>query len=149
MTGTLQPKVFIPPWDFDIEHKIECWEDCGCAGEKHSGLLIVSGVPGPGSSLDSLANMLQEQLDRVALDGVTAQELSRVKKATRKQLLNAAQSNPSMASTLAAYHARTGSWRGLLTELEVVQDLTAEDLRQAAQRTFDRSNCFKGFALAA
>ena len=42
-----------------------------------------------------------------------------MKKSSRASLLGAATSNSSMAATLAAYHATTGSWRGMLEELQV------------------------------
>lgn len=95
-----------------------------------------------------MAAALQRELEAVASDGITAAELSRVQKATRRQALGAAQSNSSMASLLAAYHARTGSWRGVLEELDVVQGMKPDDVRGTAQRTFERDNCFRGFALA-
>jgi predicted Zn-dependent peptidase len=50
---------------------------------------------------------------------VLLQELARVKKSSRASLLSGMTSNSSMAATLAAYHATTGSWRGILEELQV------------------------------
>lgn len=48
-----------------------------------------------------------------------AQELARVKKDSRTSLYSSLTSNSSMAQLLAGYHATTGSWKGLLEELQV------------------------------
>lgn len=55
------------------------------------------------------------------------------------------QSNKGMADALTTYHVLTGSWRGLLTELDAVAELTPEQCRDAAARVFAASNCFRGY----
>lgn len=62
-------------------------------------------------------------------------------------LVDALRSNSSMAAALASYHTLTGSWKSLLTETALVEQLTPEDVRAVAARTFAQDNCFKGLVL--
>ena len=50
-----------------------------------------------------------------------------------------------MAELLASYHALTGSWRGVLQELEGVEDLAPQDCRRVAEQVFNEGNCFRGY----
>ena len=55
------------------------------------------------------------------------------------------QSNSGVAELLASYHALTGSWRGVLQELEAVEDLAPQDCRRVAEQVFNEGNCFRGY----
>lgn len=122
----------------------------GYPGERYPGMALVYGVPRDGDTPEAAAALLQGQLAALCDGGVTVSELSRVQRATRAGLLASAQSNSAMASALASYHVLTGSWRGLLDELEIVTSLTPDDLRGVAQRVFGApNNCFTGYVLKA
>lgn len=97
--------------------------------------------------MEATAALLQQQLDRLAQEGPTPKEMSRVKKSARATLLSGLQSNSSMAGILAAYHATTGSWRGVLDELAVVDDMQQQQVQDVVQRVFAKDNCFTGYVL--
>ncbi|GIL57933.1 hypothetical protein Vafri_13124 [Volvox africanus] len=118
-------------------------------GELHAGLSLVYGVPREGEGPEAVAKLLQQQLAAFVEDGVSASELARVQRAVRAGLLASAQSNSAMASALASYHVSTGSWRGLLTELDLVSQLKGSELRDVAERVFAPNNCFTGYVLKA
>lgn len=100
-----------------------------------------------GGDLGRLSAALQRQLDALANDGPTSAELARVKASARAALLGAAVSNSSMASLLAAYHAVTGSWRGVLAELDDVDSLGSAEVASVAGDVFCAGGCFTGKAL--
>ncbi|KAL6750226.1 peptidase M16 inactive domain family [Haematococcus lacustris] len=116
----------------------------GWPGEARAGLSLVSAVPQQGGSVGAAEKLVWRELERFAAEGPTAKELARVQKSTRTSLLSAALSNSSMASLLASYHGLTGSWTGLLAELEVISQLTPGEVRDVAQRLFRRDNVFTG-----
>ncbi|GLC36704.1 hypothetical protein PLESTB_000132500 [Pleodorina starrii] len=118
-------------------------------GELHAGLSLVYGVPRDGEGPESVAGLLQQQLAALVEGGVRPDELARVQRAVRAGLLAAAQSNSAMAAALASYHVSTGSWRGLVSELDVVTQLRASELRDVAERVFAPDNCFTGYVLKA
>ncbi|KAG2448913.1 hypothetical protein HYH02_006261 [Chlamydomonas schloesseri] len=119
----------------------------GYPGERRPGLALVYGIPKEGDSPERVAGLLQEQLAALAEGGVAAAELGRVVRNSRAGLLGAAQSNSAMAAALASYHVSTGSWRGLVQELEVVSELQPAEVAEVAGRVFAPGNCFTGYVL--
>ena len=53
-----------------------------------------------------------------------------------------------MAAALCAGHVLTGSWRNILSDLQVVEQLTSTDVQQCAAHTFTEDNLFTGHILA-
>ncbi|KAF5841882.1 Metalloenzyme, LuxS/M16 peptidase-like protein [Dunaliella salina] len=113
-------------------------------GEKHAGLTLATGVPREGSSPEECEKLLKEQLEQLASSAPSQAELRRVQAAQRMSLLGSVQVNAAMASLLTSYHVLTGSWRGLLDELEFVSSASPEDVRMVAERTFHPDNVFVG-----
>ncbi|KAG2432812.1 hypothetical protein HXX76_008546 [Chlamydomonas incerta] len=121
----------------------------GYPGEMRPGLALVYGIPKDGDSPEKVAALLQEQLAALVEGGVAGAELGRVVRSSRAGLLGAAQSNSAMAAALASYHVSTGSWRGLVQELEVVSALQPAEVAEVAGRVFAPGNCFTGYVLKA
>ncbi|PNW77599.1 hypothetical protein CHLRE_10g443850v5 [Chlamydomonas reinhardtii] len=119
----------------------------GYPGERRPGLALVYGIPKDGDSPEKVAALLQEQLAALAEGGVAGGELGRVVRSSRAGLLGAAQSNSAMAAALASYHVSTGSWRGLVQELEVVSQVQPAEVAEVAGRVFAPDNCFTGYVL--
>ncbi|GFR44625.1 hypothetical protein Agub_g5913, partial [Astrephomene gubernaculifera] len=119
-------------------------------GERHPGLALVYGIPKDGDRPEDVAALLRSQLSALLVEGgVREAELARVRRAARAALLGAAQSNTSMAATLATYHVNNGSWRGLLEELELVSGVRPAEVQQLAARVFAPDNCFTGYVTRA
>lgn len=97
--------------------------------------------------MDQLTKQLQSHLDALANDGPSAVELARVKSSARVALLGALTSNSSMAGLLSSYHAITGSWKGVLEELEYVETMTSGEVSDIVQKVFRPENRFVGKAL--
>jgi len=125
----------------------------GWPGDKHAGACLAAGVPAEGAAADEaacwrLARLMQDEADRLAASGVTEAELARVKRGAAVGLLSATQSNAGLAGALAAYEATVpGGWRGLLRELGELEALSGEQVRAAAERTFDQRGRFVGLML--
>ncbi|CAL8468516.1 g8056 [Coccomyxa elongata] len=116
-------------------------------GDKHSCAMLLYALPISGVGLPAMEQALWDQLSGLADTGPTQRELLRIKKAAKVTLVDALRSNSGMASALAAYHVLTGSWQSLLKESAIVEQLTPEDVRAVAARTFTQDNCFKGLVL--
>lgn len=61
--------------------------------------------------------------------------------------MEAVRFNSSMAASLCAYHALTGSWKTLLHDLAAVDTISSEDVRQTAESLFQDANTFTGLVL--
>lgn len=117
-------------------------------GEKHGCCLVLQAVPSPGTSLDTLDSALHQQTALLAAEGPSAQELGRIAKNARMDLFEGLQSNSSMAANLCSNHVLTKSWRNLIGDVALLQDLQPEDVRDVASRLFARENCFTGLVQA-
>ncbi|HEX9950213.1 MAG TPA: pitrilysin family protein [Rubricoccaceae bacterium] len=109
-------------------------------GEKYPGLFVVIAVPSPGVDPDSLEADVTAQLDRVATDGVTDEELTRAKTRARAGLVAALTDNDGLASALAEAEALGGDWRSLFRDIDALDAVTADDVRRVAAATFTRAN---------
>ncbi|KAK9915474.1 hypothetical protein WJX75_009718 [Coccomyxa subellipsoidea] len=116
-------------------------------GDKHACVTLLYALPASGVSLPAVERALADQISALADTGPTQKELQRIKKGAKVMLVDALRSNSSMAAVLASYHTLTGSWKSLLTETALVEQLTPEDVRAVAARTFAQDNCFKGLVL--
>lgn len=134
--------------------------------DRHPNVFFAYAVPTRDGSLPALARAVREQALRVA-DGsaVDARALERVKKVclcgvgsvpmyrrctdgaqgNRVDLLNVLRSNSSMVSVLCAYTAMRGSWRGVVEELQLVEDMQAGTLKATAQEVFRADNQYIGY----
>ena len=65
----------------------------------------------------------------------------------RADLYGAMQSNASMASAMCKFHALTGSWRTLITDLADFGRLTGSDVQEVAASMFAEQNGYTGFIL--
>ncbi|MEM9814885.1 MAG: pitrilysin family protein [Cyanobacteria bacterium P01_D01_bin.6] len=121
----------------------------GFPGDKYPNMLILYGITAPGVETDQIADVMHQQLERLKIEPVSNEELERVKTQARAGLLRQLDSNSGMASLLAAYEAKTGSWRNIFTELQEIEAITAEDIQRVAQTTFQPENRTAGKLLTA
>lgn len=112
----------------------------GFPGDQYPSLLIFYALTAPDRTLDEVAIALGQELERLKTESVTPEELERVKAQVRARLLRSLQSNAGMASVLAEYEAKTGSWRNMFREVEAIAAVTAADVQRVAQATFTPNN---------
>ena len=112
----------------------------GFPGDKYPNLILLYGITAPGFTVDDVAVSIDEELARLKREPVSVEELSRVKTQARASLLRSLDSNSGMASLLAAYEAKTGSWRNVFEELRAIEAVTTDDVQRVAQATFQPNN---------
>ena len=112
----------------------------GFPGDKYDNIFLLYGLTAPGNTPDDIATLFAQELQRLQQDPVSQAELDRVKTQARAGLLRSLDSNSGMASLLAEYEAKTGSWRNVFKDLEAIDAVTAEDVQRVAQDLFRESN---------
>jgi predicted Zn-dependent peptidase len=105
-------------------------------GNRFSNVVLMYALTAPGHTLDEIADAFAAEIELLKREPVSAQELDRVKTQTRAGVLQALASNQGMASLLAEYEAKTGSWRNLFDDLKTVEAITAQDVQRVAQDLF-------------
>ena len=109
-------------------------------GEKYPSLFVVLAIPAPGVDPDSVEADVLAELDRVATDGVTDEELARARTRIRAGLVAGLTDNSALAAALAEAEALGGDWRSLFRDIDAIDAVTADDVRRVAAATFTRAN---------
>jgi predicted Zn-dependent peptidase len=112
----------------------------GFPGDRFENILLFYALTAPGHTVDEVADALDAELERLQNEPVSIDELDRVKTQARAGLLRTLSSNQGMASLLAEYEAKTGSWENLFNELDAIEAVTVDDIQRVAQETFRPEN---------
>jgi predicted Zn-dependent peptidase len=106
----------------------------GYPADVDPGLFLVFALPNSGVSLSDLAQGIDEQIQQMRSDEVSAQELARVKTRARAQLLRGLDSNLGLARTLAQAELLDGDWREAFWRLESLERVAAKEIREIVGR---------------
>ncbi|WP_051463817.1 M16 family metallopeptidase [Leptolyngbya sp. PCC 6406] len=112
----------------------------GFPGDQYPNLLLLYALTAPGTQPDDIAPLIHSELDRLINTPVPEADLERVKTQARAALLRQLSSNAGMASLLAEYEAKTGSWRHVFAELQAIDAVTATDVQRVARTVFRPEN---------
>ncbi|PSO53735.1 MAG: peptidase M16 [Cyanobacteria bacterium QH_10_48_56] len=109
-------------------------------GNKFPNLVLFYALTAPNGTIEEVATALGGEIERIKAEPVSIQELERVKRQARADLLRTLDSNQGVAQLLAEYDAKTGSWQNVFKELEAITSVTADDVQRVAQATFKSDN---------
>lgn len=112
----------------------------GYPGSKYQGMFINFVVPNQGVDMEDVEATLREEYQRVIDEGVTEEELERVRTNARANLVRTLTSNQGVAQTLAFAHVNGGSWQTAFTDIERLNDVTAEDIQRVAREYIKKNN---------
>ena len=101
-------------------------------GARHPQLLTLEATPiGPHTTAE-LENIIYEEIDRLAADGPTDDELERVRNQVEAGAIRRIDSNLGVAFQLADSESLTGDWRHTFRSAARLQRVSAEDVRRVA-----------------
>ncbi len=109
-------------------------------GSKYENLFVVFGFPSRGVSPDSVEHAVYDELNQIAEEGLSAEELERAKTQARDGLIGQLDSNLGLAVQFAQKQTLTGDWRNIFRDLEEIEAVTVSDVQRVARKTFKRSN---------
>jgi predicted Zn-dependent peptidase len=106
----------------------------GYPGSKYPGLFIMYAIPNQGVDMERIEETLREEFQRIIDEGVTEEELERVRTNARANLVRSLTSNQGIAQTLAFAHVNGGSWKTAFTDLDRLTDVTVDDIQRVAKK---------------
>lgn len=106
----------------------------GFPSSKYPGMFIAFVVPNQGVEMDEVEETLRTEFQKIIDEGVTQEELERVRTNNRASLVRTLTSNPGIARTLAFAHVNGGDWRTAFTDLQRLNDVTTEDIQRVAEK---------------
>lgn len=112
----------------------------GFPGDKYPNLILFYAQSTPNTDLTTLGQALGREIERLKQEPVSQEELERAQNQLQASLLRSLDSNQGMAESLAAYEVKTGDWRYLFQQLEMVAAVTPADIQRVARQTFTAEN---------
>jgi zinc protease len=109
-------------------------------GRKDIGLFYVFAAVKPGASRDSVEAQLFGEIERLATEPVSAEELARAKRQLEAQFVNGLELVQDRATVVGNAALVTGDPRAAATRLERLQAVTAEDVQRVAQTRLAPAN---------
>ena len=106
-------------------------------GNRGPALFYLHGVPAAGTTPEALAEALRAEVRRIAEEGISAQELARVKTQAIAAQVYKRDSLMGQAMEIGYLEAAGLSWRDEEKLLEGLRAVTAEDVQAVAKRYFD------------
>ncbi|MDR1841969.1 MAG: insulinase family protein [Holophagales bacterium] len=124
-----------------LEQKLATLTATYAYGRKYEGTFIVYATPVPDQSPDALEPVIFGEIQKIARDGVTDQELTRAKNAALMVFYMQQENNQGLRNTLAAAEA-AGTYKDFLEIPNKLQAVTKEDVQRVAQEYLveERSN---------
>lgn len=108
----------------------------GFPGMREDNLFLIYAQPRAPFGPDEVLAAIDDELARLARDGVTQDELDKVRNQVRASTVRSLTSNAGLASSLAFNELFAGGWERLVDDLDVYLSIDAGELREVAARTF-------------
>jgi len=109
-------------------------------GERYPSLLIISAAPRFPHTNDEVLDAIHKELDRLKKQPLADWEVPKIRAALDMGILTTLQTNSGMAETLVYDQCIFGDWRYLLKFEKRIQQLTAQDIQNAAKKIFVPDN---------
>lgn len=107
---------------------VELWPVVG--GDELRSLVALRLVPLPGVSTARLEELAYEEIERLASEGPTPEELRAAQRAGRAEHLRGLRDDASLARGLVEHDAKGGDWHGLFRVVERVNDVSAAEVQR-------------------
>jgi predicted Zn-dependent peptidase len=112
----------------------------GQPGEKYPNLLGIFALVSEGEDPYEVENVIYEEIDKVTEEGVTEEELHKVRNRIKADFVRQVRGDLGLAIQLAFAESMQGDWRELFRVLDKMAQVTAEDVQRVAKETLIRSN---------
>jgi predicted Zn-dependent peptidase len=105
----------------------------GFPGSKYPTLFIVFAIPNSGFTPEQMEAASFEEIRKIQENGITAEELARIKTQSRANFIRSLESNQGLAGSLAEFEILRGGWEKLFDEVARLEAVTQEQVQQAAR----------------
>jgi predicted Zn-dependent peptidase len=114
--------------------------DASSPGILAPNLFVVSAVPLAPHATREVEEAIEEELERLKAEPVSAKELEKVLNALDASLVRSLRSNGGLASQLAFFQSVAKDWRYVLKARERIAAVTAADIQRVATQYFVKTN---------
>jgi predicted Zn-dependent peptidase len=114
---------------------------------KYPNQFLFYSFPTAGHTNEENEEAMLAEIDHLKAELVSEEELSRVKRRARADLIGGLDSNAGLASQLAYYDVLTGDWRNLFRVVEAIDKVSREDIQRVANEYFTDRNRTVGYLI--
>jgi len=114
---------------------------------KYAGTFYLFGIPQAGIDVKTLETEIENQLDRLKTEKVTAEELDKAKRLVMAQTIYRQDSPTGIGFTIANWENTTGDWQNINRFPDEIQKVTADDIVRVAKKYFIKDNRTVGYLL--
>ena len=104
------------------------------------GLTIMYGIGNMGVKPEELEKAMNDEVEKVIKDGVSAEELQKCKNQVENEFISKNQRVLGIVETLANYHVYYGNTNLINTEIDRYMKVTAADMQAVAKKYFSKNN---------
>ena len=112
----------------------------GAPGARYDNLFVVSATPRHPHTNEEVEAAIYAELERLKVEPPTERELQKVRNKNQASFIRGLDSNSGMSSQLGYFELIAGSWRYVLTALDTMNGITAEDVQAVATKYFTPQN---------
>jgi predicted Zn-dependent peptidase len=116
-------------------------------GTRFPNLFVFFGSPQQPATVEDLEQTFYEELSILQTELVSPEELEKVKNQVRANTVRGLASASGLASRLAFYELFYGGWEKLISDLDIYDSITAEEIQTAANTYFTPENRTVGILL--
>ena len=109
-------------------------------GRRYGSLAVCLAVPSNETSLETVEELVLEELERLAKEGPTEDELVGTQRTIRAEMLRKLRRGPELAEVLCEFEAKFGDWRAAFRRLQDLRRVTAEDVQRVVAKWFKKEN---------
>ncbi|MBN1831089.1 MAG: insulinase family protein [Deltaproteobacteria bacterium] len=112
----------------------------GFPGDKFPNLIAFYAVSSPGHTSDECLNQMDTEIEKIRNEPITQDEMTKFKRTVKKDILDGMKPNAQMAEALTYNEVIEGDWAELFDAIDRVEALTAEKVKQVANKYFVKKN---------
>jgi predicted Zn-dependent peptidase len=105
----------------------------GFPSDKFSNLIAFIAVSSAGHTSAECLEMIDQEIEKIKKESVTAEELTKFKRSSIKAILSQMKSNSNMAAQLTYADVVLGDWKLTFDQVEEIKAITAEDVKRVAE----------------
>jgi predicted Zn-dependent peptidase len=112
----------------------------GFPGDKFPNLIAFYAVSSPGHTSDECLKLMDAEIEKIHNETITEDELTKFKRTIKKGILDEMKPNAQMAELLTYNEVIEGDWAEAFNAIDRVETLTAEEIKQAANKYLVKKN---------
>lgn len=126
--------------EIDEKTAMAIFSFAGFPGTKYPSLYLILAMPNSGHSTDKILSAIDEEIEKIKNDSVTEEELMSAKTRLKVSVIRQLKSNRGLLMGLLQSEVVLGSWKKAFDDLEAIEKVTTDDIKNLVEKYLTTSN---------